>query len=204
MLASPPTVIYLTFPVFRRSSRPSPWTRRFGWQKYMKPAAAPMRDRAKSQGYTSGAAFQGSRPGPGPTNVELRDNGSALLQVRRSKTDPEGECVVLYIGNEADEALRAIRPVEELLDLNAPIFGLSVSQLNQRILAAAQVAGLGEGFTGHSGRVGMAQDLVKSGLELPALMTAGRWKRARRPARYTERQAADRGAVDRYYQEGEN
>ena len=50
----------------------------------------------------------------------------------------------------------------------------------------------------------MAQDLAASGVELPALMTAGRWKSARMPARYTERQAADRGAVDRYYQEGEN
>ena len=46
-----------------------------------------------------------------------------------------------------------------------------------------------------------AQDLVKSGIELPALMTAGRWKSSKMPTRYTERQAADRGAVARYYQE---
>ena len=31
-------------------------------------------------------------------------------------------------------------------------------------------------------------------------MTAGRWKTSRVPARYTERQAAGRGAVARYYQ----
>ena len=60
----------------------------------------------------------------------------------------------------------------------------------------------GEGFTGHSDRMGMPQDLVKSGVELPTLMTAGRWKSSTMPARYTERQAADRGAVARYYQEG--
>lgn len=48
----------------------------------------------------------------------------------------------------------------------------------------------------------MAQDLVKSGVELPALMTADRWKISKILARYTERQAADRGAVVRYYQEG--
>ena len=59
---------------------------------------------------------------------------------------------------------------------------------------------LGDGFTGHSGRVGMAQDLVASGVELPELMTAGRWKTSRMPARYTERQAAGRGAVAKYYQ----
>ena len=46
----------------------------------------------------------------------------------------------------------------------------------------------------------MAQDLAASGVELPELMTAGRWKSSRMPARYTERQAAGRGAVARYYQ----
>ena len=60
---------------------------------------------------------------------------------------------------------------------------------------------LGDGFTGHSGRVGLAQDLAATGVELPALMTAGRWKSSRMPARYTEQQAAGRGAVPRYYRE---
>ena len=45
----------------------------------------------------------------------------------------------------------------------------------------------------------MAQDLVATGVELPALMTAGRWKSAKMPARYTDRQTADRGPVARYY-----
>ena len=47
--------------------------------------------------------------------------------------------------------------------------------------------------------VGMAQDLAATGVELPALMQAGRWKSSRMPVRYTERQAAGRGAVARYY-----
>ena len=46
----------------------------------------------------------------------------------------------------------------------------------------------------------MAQDLAASGVELPELLTAGRWKSANPPARYTERQASDRGTVARYYQ----
>ena len=32
------------------------------------------------------------------SDVELRDNGGGLLQLSRSKTDQEGEGVVLYIG----------------------------------------------------------------------------------------------------------
>ena len=134
-------------------------------------------------------------------DLELQEDGSARLHVRRSKTDPEAEGVVLYIGQAATQALQAIMPEDTaVVDPAAPVFGLSASQIGRRIDAAAKAAGLGEGFTGHSGRVGMAQDLAASGVELPELMTAGRWKSSRMPARYTERQAAGRGAVARYYQ----
>ena len=133
-------------------------------------------------------------------DVEFRDNGSALLTLRQSKTDQESEGVVLYVGREASRALLDIRPAVELLDRNTSVFGMTTRHIGNRVRAAAKAAGLGEGYTGHSGRVGMAQDLVKSGVELPALMTAGRWKSSKMPARHTERQAAGRGAVARYYQ----
>ena len=134
------------------------------------------------------------------SDIEFREDGAALITLRRSKTDQEAEGVTLYIGTEASQALLAIRPAAELLDQGASVFGMTTRNIGKRVTAAAQAAGLGEGYTGHSGRVGMAQDLVKSGVELPALMTAGRWKSSKMPARYTERQAADRGAVARYYQ----
>ena len=38
-------------------------------------------------------------------DLEFRDHGSALLQVRRSKTDPGAQGVVLYVGQEAEGAL---------------------------------------------------------------------------------------------------
>ena len=134
-------------------------------------------------------------------DVDFRNNGTALLQLHRSKTDQEGEGVVIYIGKQAADALKAIRPAEEQFDLQTPVFGLSPQQIGRRVTAAAKAAGLGEGFTGHSGRVGMAQNLASTGTELPALMTAGRWENSKMPARYTERQAAGRGAVAKYYQE---
>ena len=134
-------------------------------------------------------------------DVEIQEGGSALLHVRRSKTDQEAEGAVQYIGWEATEALVSIMP-EGLaaVDPSTPVFGLSESQIGRRVRAACQSAGLGDGFTGHSGRVGMAQDLAAAGVELPALMQAGRWQSSRMPARYTERQAAGRSAVARYYQ----
>ena len=134
-------------------------------------------------------------------DVELQEDGSARLYIRRSKTDPEAEGAVLYIGEAVALALQVILPEDAaVVDPEAAVFGLSASQIGRRVSAAAKAAGLGDGFTGHSGRVGMAQDLAASGVELPELMTAGRWKTFRMPARYTERQAAGRGAVARYYQ----
>ena len=134
-------------------------------------------------------------------DVESRGDGATLITLRQSKTDQEAEGLVLYIGREAAQALQAIRPAPDLLDLDTSVFGMTTRNIGKRVTAAAKAAGLREGFTGHSGRVGMAQDPVKSGVELPALMTAGRWKSSTMPARYTERQAADRGAVARYYQQ---
>ena len=69
----------------------------------------------------------------------------------------------MYLGEAAMTALAAIRPADE--DWAAPIFGLSARQLPRRIKAMAAAAGLGEGLSGHSGRVGMAQDLAASGAE---------------------------------------
>ena len=133
-------------------------------------------------------------------DVDLQADGSARLHVQRSKTDPEGVGTVLYIGQEATAALVAVRPEDgALVDPETPVIGLSASQIGRRVRAAALAAGLGDGFTGHSGRVGMAQDLTAAGVELPALMVAGRWQSLRMPARYTAGQAAGRGAVARYY-----
>ena len=133
------------------------------------------------------------------SDVTWEPDGSGRLLVRRSKTDPEGIGTVLFLSRQSVEDLRAIRPVDSTGD--DPVFGLSSQQIHHRLRAAARAAGLGDEFSGHSARVGMAQDLAGSGIELPALMTAGRWSSPTMPARYTRAQLAGRGAVARYYGE---
>ena len=121
-------------------------------------------------------------------DVEIQADGSARVHVLRSKTDPEAEGAVLYIGPDAAAALVPIIPEGfAVVDPSTPVSGLSESQIGRRVNAAAKAAGLGEGFIGHSGRVGMAQDLAAAGVKLPALMTAGRWKSSKMPARYYQR-----------------
>ena len=97
---------------------------------------------------------------------------------------------MLFVSAPTMEALGAIRPVQMGAD---SLFGLSAEQIGRRISSAAAVVGLGEGFTVHSARVGMAQDLARSGAELPALMTAGLWQSPTMPARYTRAEQAGEG-----------
>lgn len=129
-------------------------------------------------------------------DVAHESDGTGRLLIRLSKTDREGRGAVAFVSAPTMSALRSIRNGAEPED---SIFGLSSRQMRRRIKAAAAAAGLGEAFSGHSARVGMAQDLVRAGTELTALMNAGRWKSHEMPAHYTRNEEAGRGAVARYY-----
>jgi len=135
-------------------------------------------------------------------DVHPAPNASGALLVKRSKTDLQGRGEFLYLGRGAMAALDVIRPAAGYPD--DPIFGgLKGRQIANRIKAMCQAAGLGQGFSGHSARVGMAQDLAEAGVELPALMTAGRWRRSEMPARYIRKIALRRGAIARFYGEAD-
>ncbi len=127
-------------------------------------------------------------------DVEASADGSGLLWVRRSKTDPEAGGDVRYLPREALRALGAIRP-EEAGDR---VFGLGARQVGRRVAAAARAAGLGEGFSGHSGRVGLAAELSRAGASTHEIAAAGGWQSAGMVIRYTRRETARRGAVAKY------
>ncbi|MBF0382556.1 MAG: tyrosine-type recombinase/integrase [Magnetococcales bacterium] len=77
---------------------------------------------------------------------------------------------------------------------------LSTTDVYRSFQRLAEISGIADiTITGHSCRVGMAQDLTANGAELGAIMQAGRWKSPQMPARYGERLAAGRGAVAQLY-----
>ena len=129
-------------------------------------------------------------------DIEEEEDGTGRLLIRRSKTDAEGEGAVAFLSAPTMESLEAIRSVAPG---EVSVFGLRPDRIAGRIRQAALAAGLGEGYSGHSPRVGMARDLVRSGAELASLMTAGRWRSPRMPALYTRNERVTRGAVARYY-----
>jgi hypothetical protein len=54
-----------------------------------------------------------------------------------------------------------------------------------------------ENLSGHSARVGAAQDLLALNIDLSSVMQAGRWRDTRMPMRYGEKVLASRGAMAR-------
>ena len=129
-------------------------------------------------------------------DIAAEADGTGRLLIRRSKTDTEGKGTVAFLSSQTMATLRLIRkgPAD-----SESVFGLRPNQISKRIKQAAQAAGLGDGFSGHSPRVGMARDLARAGIELPSLMNAGRWRTPSMPAHYTRNETASRGAVAQFH-----
>ena len=118
-------------------------------------------------------------------------DGSGRITVRRSKTDREGEGAVVAVTPAAMadlDRLAALRGGDP--DPSASVFGLSDRQISRRIASAARAAGLGDGYSGHSARVGMAQRMTRNGAPAAAVMRQGRWSTSRMVARYTRNETA--------------
>ena len=134
--------------------------------------------------------------------------GTATLLVPRSKTDPAGRSATVYIASDTtsllDEWLRRSAITDGRLFRSLRKDGavgerLHPSQVPRIIKAMARRAGLQKalvaGLSGHSPRVGAAQDMIAAGIELPAILQAGRWKTAAMVSRYGERLLARRSAA---------
>ena len=90
------------------------------------------------------------------TDVEFWPDGTARITIRKGKNQPEPATVA--VTETTARALRDIQPDDT--DLASSLFGLTGETLANRVRAAAKAAGLGDAFTGHSGRIGMARRMV--------------------------------------------
>ena len=118
------------------------------------------------------------------------EDGAGLVYIKRSKTDQAGEGAYVVITPDTLAALKELRQDTEAWTDDDLVFGLSVSQISRRIDSMAKAAGLGEGYSGHSGRVGLAIRMTRRGAPLQAVQTHGRWKSPSMPARYTRGEKA--------------
>lgn len=124
---------------------------------------------------------------------------SIKINLRRSKTDQYGLGRWLFLNNEAQEAIiewlktsgikkgKLFRGIKGTTILGE---GLSSSQINRIYKKLARKSQMEQtlikGISGHSMRVGAAQDLLKSGASLPIIMNRGRWSKPDTVMRYIE------------------
>jgi integrase/recombinase XerD len=132
-------------------------------------------------------------------DLETLGDGTMRVIIRRSKADPFGQGRVAFTSKSTADA------VEEWLawrgpDINflfCPIYrgravnrDLSTTTVKRLVKSAAQAAGLDpeeiDAFSGHSLRVGAAQDLLCAGYDAAAIMRAGGWKSVNILGRYLE------------------
>ena len=135
-------------------------------------------------------------------------DGSATVLIRRSKTDTTGAGVHLYLAPDTVGILRTWLNsagittgalFQSITKGGRPRARLSADYVARVFKQMAATAGLPskvvEQIAGHSARVGAAQDMAAHGIDLAAIMQAGRWKTPHMVARYTEQIAAQRGAA---------
>ena len=120
------------------------------------------------------------------SDIEIWPDGSARITIRKSKNQTEPATVAV-----TDTTARALQDIQpDGADTSTPVFALTGQTLANRVRAAASAAGLGEGFSGHSGRIGMARRMVAAGAPNAAVQNQGRWKHGDMVARYTRGEAA--------------
>ena len=133
--------------------------------------------------------------------IDRRNNiESTVIFIEQSKTDQEASGRWLKIGKETAEALKVWLEQSGIKEgsvfrginrANIPQEGLTPGQICRVYKRIARKAGFGEAFikhvSGHSMRVGAAQDLLLSGASLPMIMAKGRWSKSDTVMRYVEK-----------------
>ena len=131
-------------------------------------------------------------------DIRYNEDGSGIAIIRFAKGDQEGAGAAQWLSPRTMQALETIRP--ENANPVDRIFGLKTTMsIYRRIRKAALAAGLGDGYSGHSLRVGMIYDMVDADIPAPAIIIAARWKTPNMLAHYTRYIDAARGAVAQLY-----
>lgn len=141
-------------------------------------------------------------------DLEGGSQGDGTLAIRRSKTDQEGRGSVRYLAADTMRAVQAwldaggvregalFRAVGKGGTLGGPLDAGDVARLFKAMAVTVGLdRGVVAGISGHSSRVGAAQDQVRYGVELPAVMQAGGWKTAEMVSRYTAKLDARRSGA---------
>jgi len=133
-------------------------------------------------------------------DLEFKSDGTGVVLLRKNKTDQDRVGKYLHLSARTCNAmhewlqqggikdgflLRGVAPGNRITQ------SLGEGQISRIYKKIAHFAGLDEKIileiSGHSLRVGAAQDLLKSGVSLPQIMVKGGWSKPDTVMRYTEK-----------------
>jgi integrase len=143
-------------------------------------------------------------------DIDLHPDGTGQALIRRGKTDAEGQGRIAYLSRETVRWLKiwlehagidegvVFRRLIGQHQIGGPLNPGSVAPIFKRV---AQWIGMPERVvdrvSGHSTRVGAAQDLAALDIDLAAITQAGGWKSTRMPLQYAEKINAARSGMAR-------
>jgi integrase len=141
-------------------------------------------------------------------DIEFHPDGTGQALIRRGKTDADGQGRVAYLSRETVRWLRVwlehggisegaiFRRLIGQHQIGGSLNPGSIAPIFKRV---AQWIGMPERFvnqvSGHSTRIGAAQDLAALDIDLGAITQAGGWKSTRMPLQYSERIQVTRSAM---------
>ena len=145
-------------------------------------------------------------------DLMVRPDGSGTILVRKSKADQLGRGRLAYLSNATIDHLK--RWLESAQLENGPIFrgihgpivraeAMRSSRVAVILKNCAKDAGLAPPIiarlSGHSMRVGAAQDMAAAGIDLGAIMHAGGWKSPDMVMRYIEHMDVQKSGMARLH-----
>ncbi len=143
-------------------------------------------------------------------DIEFSPDGTGQALIRRGKTDAEGQGRAAYLSRETIKWLKIWvgrgkitegRIFRRLIGRNQIGDALHPGSIAPIFKRVAQWIGLPArfvaGVSGHSTRVGAAQDLAELDIDLAAITQAGGWKSPRMPLQYAEKINAARSGMAR-------
>ncbi len=126
-------------------------------------------------------------------------NKTFKIKLRRSKTDQDGIGRWLHLSEKTQKALlnwvsasniksgKLFRGIKQGQAITGNLSPTQINRIYKSIAARSSVdESLVKHISGHSMRVGAAQDLLISGASLPMIMQRGRWSKADTVMRYIE------------------
>ncbi len=144
------------------------------------------------------------------SDLDFHPDGTGLALIRRGKTDAEGQGRVAYLSRETVKHLKiwlehariekgaVFRRLVGRNQIGGALNPGSIAPIFKRVARwIGMPARFVEEISGHSTRVGAAQDLAELDIDLAAITQAGGWKSPRMPLRYAEKINAGRGAMAR-------